>query len=151
MAERWIGGTLTNSSEIKKRVNRLVHLKSERGKGGLEVYTKKERGQLDKEISDLERFFGGIVEMSEAPKVMFVVDSREENIAVLEARKLHIPVISLSSSDCDIRGIEHPIIGNDANRASVKFFVDKVISAYEDGKKNKPVIEEVEKKEVVRV
>ena len=151
VAERWIGCTLTNSSEIRKRVNRMVHLKSEKAKGGLDVYTKKERGQLDKEIVDLERFFGGIVDMVEAPKAFFIVDSREEKIAADEARKAKVPLISLSSSDCDIRGIDYPIVGNDASRASVKFFVDKIINAYEDGKKNKPVVDEAEKKEAPRL
>lgn len=135
VAERWIGGTLTNFDQIKKRTSRLVQLKDEKAKGGLDKYTKKEQNVIGKEMSDLERFFSGIVSMDRLPHALFAIDSNAEETAIVEARKLGIPVISISNSDCDIRNIDYPIVGNDNTQKSVKFFVDKVVDAYLSGTK----------------
>ncbi len=131
---RWIGGTLTNFSEIKKRVNRMETLLSEKEKGELARYTKKERLLIDKEIEKLQEMFLGIVSMKELPKAMFVVDSKKEAIAVEEARKMGIPVIALVSSDCDLDLVDYPIVGNDASLSSVAFFVEKFVDAYKTRK-----------------
>jgi small subunit ribosomal protein S2 len=131
--ERWIGGTLTNFKEIRKRVNRLLDLKEKQATGGLSVYTKKEQGVIGKEIHDLERYFSGIVNMDKLPAAIFVVDAAEEEIAILEARMMKIPVIALTNSDSNIRGIDYPIIANDSARASIKFIADRLATAYREG------------------
>lgn len=131
---RWIGGTLTNFSEIKKRMNRLTDHLEKRAKGEFEAkYTKRERLLIDREIVELQENFGGIVSLKERPKALFVVDPRHDRIAVAEAKTMDIPVIALANSDCDLRGITFPIVGNDAARASIAYFVGEVVAAYREG------------------
>lgn len=133
VAGRWIGGTFTNFPQIRKRVERFEMLTSQREKGELGKYTKKERLLIDREIDTLNRFFGGIVSMKEMPKAVFVVDSKHEMIAVTEAQKVKIPVISISGTDNNIGDVEFPIPGNDASRSSVAFFLDEIVAAYQAG------------------
>lgn len=137
VAERWIGGTLTNFDQIKKRTGRLQQLKDEKAKGGLDKYTKKEQNVLAKEMADLERFFAGILGMERIPAALFVVDSKAEDIAVVEAKKVGIPVISISNSDCDIQAVDFPILANDNTQKSVSYFVGRVVDAYLSGTKSK--------------
>lgn len=135
VAGRWIGGTFTNFPQIRKRIERFEMLSSQKEKGELGKYTKKERLLIDREIDTLNRFFGGIVSMKEMPKALFVVDSKHEKIAVTEAQKVKIPVISLSGSDNNLTEVEFPIPGNDASRTSVGFFLDEIVAAYKAGHK----------------
>ena len=93
VTERWIGGTLTNFPEIKKRIARLEELRSKKEKGELDVYTKKERLLIDEQIEKLGRFFGGLVLVKKMPDALFVIDSKREHIAVTEAKKAGIPVV----------------------------------------------------------
>ena len=134
---RWIGGTLTNSEEISKRVKRLESLQEQKAKGLLAKYTKKERLMIDREIEDLEERFGGIVAMKTKPKALFVIDSKHEDIAVQEALKEKIPVISLSNSDCNIDNIAYPIVVNDSSIKSVKYFINKITELYTSTKVEK--------------
>lgn len=127
---RWIGGTFTNFSEIKKRIARLETLRAERERGDFAKYTKRERIMLDKEIEQLEGNFSGIITMKEMPQAIFVVDAKREHIAVEEAIAQKIPVISLSSTDCDFSKINVVIPGNDASITSINFFMDKVAEAF---------------------
>ena len=131
---RWIGGTLTNFGQIRKRVEKLERLTSEREKGELAKYTKKERLLIDREIANLDRFFSGIIPMKELPKALFVVDPKKEYTAVKEAQDLGIQIIALAGSDCDIGIIEYPIVGNDASKSSIAFFAGEIVKAYEAGK-----------------
>lgn len=134
VAGRWIGGTLTNFSEIKKRIRRLAELLQEREAGTLaRKYTKKERVLIDREIAKLEENFGGLSGLENPPQALVVVDTRAESIAVKEANDLGIPVIGIMNSDCDISKVRYPIIGNDATRASVKFFLGGIVEAYREG------------------
>ncbi len=130
VTNRWVGGTLTNFDEIKKRADKYQRLIDEREKGDLSKYTKKERGKIDKEILKLERKFSGIVSMKTLPAILFVVDSKYENIAVEEAKQKNIPVVALVNSDCDIKKIDYPILANDSVCESVKFFVDEIASVF---------------------
>jgi small subunit ribosomal protein S2 len=147
VAGRWIGGTLTNLTEIKKRVNRLEELRAQREKGELAKYTKKERLLLDREIEHLEDYFGGIVSMVNLPSALFIIDSRKEDTAVREAHRQNIPIIALCGSDCNIQEIDYPIVGNDASRSSIAFFVNEIVSAYREGAEERQVAgrEEAEK------
>ncbi|HJN62891.1 MAG TPA: 30S ribosomal protein S2 [Candidatus Paceibacterota bacterium] len=135
VAGRWIGGTLTNFSEIRKRIQKFLDLQEKKEKGELSKYTKKERLLIDRDIMDLESKFGGLMDMQELPSALFVIDSEQEKIAVTEAQKMGIPVISISSSDCNIKGIDYPIPGNDSSLSSIKFFVSKIADAYKEGQK----------------
>ncbi|MCI0620042.1 30S ribosomal protein S2 [Candidatus Wolfebacteria bacterium] len=133
VAGRWIGGTLTNFDEIRKRVNRLEEIREKKEKGELDKYTKHERLLMDREAADLEDTFGGLVRMKNLPAALFVIDPREERTAVHEAMKLHIPVVALANTDCDISVLDYPIPANDANIRSIAFFVSRIVEAYKRG------------------
>lgn len=140
--ERWIGGSFTNFKSIKKRIERLKFLKEEETTGGLSKYTKKERNVILKELSDLKRYFESIEDMERIPGAMFVIDPKEEEIAVVEASKVNIPVVALANCDCDLSVVKYPVVANDGSKASVKYFVDRIVAAYEKGKKEAPKVEE---------
>lgn len=133
-AGRFVGGTLTNFSEIRRRVDKMERLLSERETGELNRYTKKERLLIDREIDKLKSNFAGIVSMKSLPGAVFVVDSRREHIAVAEAKKLRIPVVALCNSDCDLSEVDYAIPANDSSRASVAHFVEEIASAYREGR-----------------
>lgn len=135
VAGRWIGGTFTNTTEIKKRVAVLVDLTEKKLKGELVKYTKKERLLIDRKIAKLEKMYSGLLDMKGMPAALFVVDSKEEAIAVTEAHQMNIPVISLSNSDCNLKELDFPIPANDSARASIAYFVGKIAEAYKEGVK----------------
>ncbi len=135
VAGRWIGGTITNWNEIKKRLERLADLSGQRERGELSKYTKKERLMIDREIANLEQNFNGIRDMKELPKALFIIDTREEDAATTEARKAGIPTIGLLNSDCNASEVTYPILGNDATVQSIGFFIEEIASAYAEGKK----------------
>ena len=135
VAGRWIGGTLTNFKNIRKRIDRLEKLMGERERGELEKYTKRERLMIDREIDELLGRFGGLVKMTDLPAALFMVDSRHENTAVLEANQLKIPVIGLSSSDCDFSLVQYPIPANDTSVRSITLFTNATADAYAEGKR----------------
>jgi small subunit ribosomal protein S2 len=135
VAGRWIGGTLTNFKNIRKRIERLQKLMSERESGEHGKYTKKERVLIDRDIDKLIMRFGGLVTMADLPGALFIVDTRHEHTAVLEAKQLGIPVIGLSSSDCDFSLVQYPIPGNDTSIKSIKLIVEDIAEAYLEGKK----------------
>lgn len=126
---RYIGGTLTNFKEIRKRVDKLEKLIADRESGALEKFTKLERLMIDREIADLEQKFGGLLSMKKLPVAVFVVDPGFENKGVAEANQLGIPVIAIANNDCDISNITYPIPANDTTRKSIEFFVKEIASA----------------------
>lgn len=135
---RWIGGTITNFSEIKKRINKMKDLSSKREKGEFDKkYTKKEQLMLDREIENLKTNFFGIKSLTEIPSALFVIDIKAEDIAIREAKQKGLPVIGLLNSDSNLTNIDYPIVANDATRASIKFFVDEIVKAYKEGVNNK--------------
>lgn len=134
---RWIGGTLTNWNEIKRRVEMMQSLIEQREKGELAKYTKKERLLIDRDIAKLQKNFGGIAKMVGMPKALFVVDPRYESTALKEARALGIKTVALCGSDNDISLIDYPIPGNDTNRKSIKYFVAKIKETYDQHRTNK--------------
>jgi small subunit ribosomal protein S2 len=131
---RWIGGTLTNFTEIKKRLMKLEDLTKQKEKGELSKYTKKERLMIDREIANLERFFSGISSMKDLPKAVVVIDSKKEIIAVNEAKNMNIPVVSLCGTDCDITNINYPIVANDSAVSSITFFANEIAKGYQKAK-----------------
>ena len=132
VAGRWIGGTFTNFGQIRKRIERFETLTSQKEKGELGKYTKKERLLIDREIAKLDRFFSGLITMKAMPKAMLVVDSDKEEIAVAEARASRIPVIALSGSDCNLSVVDHAIVANDSAMASISYFLERVVEAYKE-------------------
>lgn len=146
VTERWIGGTFTNFKQIKKRVERLKWLREAEETGELGKYKKKERLMFAKERKDLERYFEGIVDMVKLPDAIFIVDVLEEDIAAAEAKQCKIPIITVSNSDCDIRGIDYPVVANDTSLKPIAFFVESITDSYKKGLKSAPAQEE--KKEV---
>ncbi len=132
---RWIGGALTNFAQMRKRVDRYEKLVSDRDKGELAKYTKRERMLIGIEIAKLEKMFLGIVPMKKAPDALFIIDPRYEKNALAEAAHLKLHVIAVANSDCNISDIKYPIIGNDAAKSSIQFFVDEIVKAYREGKK----------------
>jgi len=134
VAGRWIGGTITNFPEIKKRIAKFEDLQKQKEKGELAKYTKKERLLIDREIENLDEMFSGIVSMRELPKALFVIDPKKEFIAVAEAVKAGIPVVALANTDCNIKGLDFPIVANDASVSSIEFFVSEIVKAYKAGK-----------------
>ncbi len=135
VVNRWIGGMLTNWSEIKKRIYRLESLMSEKESGELErKYTKKERVIINREVDKLQLNFGGIKACGKIADMVLVVDPRHDMIAVKEAREMKVPVIGIMSSDCDVTTVTHPIVVNDALQASVSTVLNELITAYQNGK-----------------
>ena len=133
--ERWVGGILTNFHEIKKRITKLLDLREQKEKGGLDKYTKKERLLIDREMEKMTKNFQGVSGITKVPDVMFVIDPKKEHIAVTEALKMNIPVIALLNTDCNLKQVTFPIIGNDASVSSISFFLDKIKKSYESGAK----------------
>lgn len=133
--ERWIGGTISNFSEIKKRIVELEDYRKEQESGELEKYTKKERVVLSKKMERLSRYYSGLVGVRKLPDALFIIDSKAEHIAATEASMSDIPIIALCNSDSDIRKINYPIIGNDATVPSIKFFINIISEAYKKGLK----------------
>lgn len=137
VTNRWIGGMLTNFSEIRKRIERFKALTLERESGELErKYIKKERVVIGREIDKLEFNFGGIQKMDRTPHILLVVDPRHDFIAVQEATDMKIPVIGVMSSDCDISKVAKPVLVNDALTSSVELALAELTNAYLEGRKN---------------
>ncbi len=138
VSERWVGGILTNFSEVKKRITRLEELRKQKENGELEKYTKKEQLLIDEEIVRMEKFFAGLVSLKKMPDAVFVIDPRREHIAVEESKKMGIPVIALGSTDCNMSIVDFPIIANDGAVSSIDFFMNTVKDAYEGSKQTTP-------------
>lgn len=130
---RWIGGTLTNFPEIKKRIAMLEDLTEQKEKGELAKYTKKERLLIDRDIDKLSLFFSGLAPMKALPKFMVVVDPKKEEIAIAEAKKINIPVVALAGSDSNLGKLDHAIPGNDSSMHSIAFVLGEITKAYKRG------------------
>lgn len=135
VGERWVGGALTNFSEIKKRITKLLDLRDQKEKGEFDKYTKKERLLIDKEMEDMTRNFQGLSSLTRTPDAMFVIDPKKEQIAVTEAQQIGIPIIALANTDCNLKKVEFPIIGNDSSVSSINYFMSQIKNAYIRGKK----------------
>jgi small subunit ribosomal protein S2 len=139
--ERWIGGSISNFIEIKKRINELENYRKEDKEGGLEKYTKKERVVMAKKMERLAKYYSGLVGMKKIPDALFIVDAKNEHIAATEARKSDVPVIALINSDSNIKGIDHPIVANDSGIPSIKLFTTAIGNAYKAGVMSVPTLE----------
>ena len=127
--QRWLGGMLTNFKTIRTRVERLKELERMQEDGTFEVLPKKEVIVLKKEMEKLEKNLGGIKEMEQLPGVLFVVDPKKERTAILEAKKLNIPVVGLVDTNCNPEDVDYAIPGNDDAIRAVKLIADVVANA----------------------
>lgn len=132
--QRWLGGTLTNFATIQKRISRLRELEGMRDQGTFDRLPKKEASRLSDELDKLQRFLGGIKDMHRLPDAVFIVDPKKERIAVLEARKLKIPIIAVVDTNCDPEEIDYLVPGNDDAIRAVKLMVSKISDAIIEGR-----------------
>jgi len=147
--QRWLGGMLTNFETIRARVQRLKNLETMQEDGTFDVLPKKEVILLKKEMEKLEKNLGGIKDMEQIPGVIFLVDPKKEHIAVLEAKKLGIPVIGLVDTNCNPEEVDYAIPGNDDAIRAVKLITDVMANAIIEGRQGESfetetVAEEVE-------
>ena len=132
--ERWLGGTLTNFPTIRTRVERLTELERMEEDGTFDILPKKEVALLRKEMDKLNKNLGGIKEMTEIPDVMFIVDPKKEHIAILEAKKLNIPVVGVIDTNCNPNDVDYVIPGNDDAIRAVKLMTDVMANAVIEGR-----------------
>ena len=146
--QRWLGGMLTNFKTIRKRIDRLNKLEEMQEDGTFDVLPKKEVAALKNEMEKLEKNLGGIKEMTRMPGAMFVVDPKNERIAVLEAKKLNIPIVGLVDTNCNPEDVDYPIPGNDDAIRAVKLITDVMANAVIEGKQGESfeteIAEEIE-------
>lgn len=126
---RWLGGMLTNFATIKKSLARLKKIEKMEVDGTFDNLTKKEVASLQKEKSKLEKNLGGIKEMKDLPGILFIIDTRKEEIAIREARSLGIPIIAVVDTNCNPEGIDYPIPGNDDAIRAISLFTGVIANA----------------------
>lgn len=124
--ERWLGGTFTNFETIKKRLEYFKDLEAKKKKGELTKYTKKERAKIDEELRNLEIKFGGIKKLEKLPDAIFVLDMKKDALAVKEAGKKRIKIISIADTNVDPTLADYPIPANDDAISSVKYILEKI-------------------------
>jgi small subunit ribosomal protein S2 len=132
--QRWLGGLLTNFTTIQRSLGRLRDLEAMATDGRHEALPKKEVARLEKEKRKLQKNLDGIRHMSRLPDVLFVVDTRHEQIAVDEARKLKIPVIGIVDTNCDPEQVDFPVPGNDDALRAIRLFASRVADAIVEGR-----------------
>ncbi len=134
VAARWLGGTISNWSEIKKRVDRLAELRDMAAAGTLaKQHTKLELVKIEREKKRLEERLDGITTLTKKPDALLVVDTKHEKHAVKEANDAGIPILAVMSSDCDLREAAYPIVANDTSRETVKFILSELTQAFQRG------------------
>ena len=131
---RWLGGMLTNFATIRRRIARLKQLRTMQEDGTFDLLPKKEVIKLNLEIEKLEKFMGGIKDMTSMPGALFIVDPRKERIAVAEAKKLNIPIVAIVDTNCDPDEIDYVIPGNDDAIRAVKLIAGAMADAVIEGK-----------------
>ena len=126
---RWLGGMLTNFATIKKSIVRLKKIEKMEVDGTFDSLTKKEISLLNKERAKLEKNLGGIKEMKDLPGIVFIIDTKEEAIAVAEAKKCGIPIVAVVDTNCNPDGIDYPIPGNDDAIRAISLFTSVIANA----------------------
>ncbi len=139
VSERWLGGIITNWEQIKGRISKLADMKLKKEKGEFEMYTKKEKLLLDREIDKLEKFFGGLAGLTGKPEILFVVDTQKERVAVREAMNRGLVIVGLSDTNADPDKVDYLIPANDDALRSIKLIVETVGEAIAQGKKLRAV------------
>jgi len=135
--ERWLGGTFTNFDQIKKSTTKLADMKKKMAEGNYKSYTKKERLLLEREIARLERFFGGIADITEVPEVLVVIDTRRELGAIKEAMIAGVDTVAIVDSNCDPTIVDYPVPMNDDATKAIAYVLGLIRDAIIEGKKGK--------------
>jgi small subunit ribosomal protein S2 len=133
IVDRWLGGMLTNWQTMRQRVGYLTELEARRDRGEFAMLPKKEALLLEREIAKLNQRLGGIKDMTELPSMLFVVDTRREEIAVKEANKLGIPIVAIVDTNCDPDPIQYVIPSNDDAIRALKLITDRIADMVEEG------------------
>jgi len=126
VTERWLGGTFTNLKTVQKRIEYFKELEQKKKEGELEKYSKKERADFDKELKDLEMKFGGIKNLNRLPDAVFIIDMKQNEIAVREASKKGVKIIGIVDTNIDPSLADFPIPANDDSISSVQYILDKI-------------------------
>ena len=132
--QRWLGGMLTNFGNIQARIDFLVRLEDRKDKGELELLSKKERSRLEKKLAHLNDQMGGFKEMTSFPGALFITDPLKDKIAVSEANKVGIPVVSIADSNCNPDQIDYPIPANDDAIKAIRLISSKIADAVIEGR-----------------
>jgi len=132
---RWLGGTLTNFETVRKSISRLKDIQRLKEEGKYALVTKKEQAGLDKELNKLLKNLGGIVDMDRVPDAIYVIDPNREDIAVKEAKKLNIPVVSIIDTNCNPAVVDYLIPGNDDAIKSCKLITSYIANAVIEGRR----------------
>ncbi len=146
--QRWLGGMLTNFGTIQGRIQRLKDLETMQEDGTFDRLPKKEVILLKKEMEKLEKNLGGIKEMNELPGVIFLIDPKKERIAILEAKKLGIPVVGLIDTNCNPEEVDYPIPGNDDAIRAVKLIADVMANAVIEGRQGESFEPEMQEEDM---
>lgn len=144
--QRWLGGMLTNWTTIRSRVDRLKDLRAMQKSGLFERLPKKEAAMKRKELDRLEKYLGGIKEMRRLPDILLIVDQRREFNAVMEARRLGIPIVALLDTNCDPEMVDVGVPANDDAIRSIRLVIGRLADAIIEGRSG--VVETVEETEV---
>lgn len=135
--QRWLGGLLTNFDVIRGSVERLIEMEEMKADGRWDLLSKKEKSRQEKVYRKLSKNLGGLKNMLELPGVLFVIDSTKEEIALLEAIKLKIPIVAVVDTNGDPENIDYPIPGNDDAVRAIELFTSKIAEIVMEGKKKK--------------
>jgi small subunit ribosomal protein S2 len=133
IANRWLGGTLTNFKTIQSRIEHLISLETKRDAGEFDILTKKEALKYDEKIAKLNKNLRGVKDMSEMPGALFIIDIGKEEIAVAEAQRIGIPVIALVDTNCNPQLIDYPIPGNDDAIRAINLVSRRISNAIIEG------------------
>jgi small subunit ribosomal protein S2 len=132
--QRWLGGFLTNFQTILGRIRRMEELEQQKASGAFDRLIKKEAIKIDDELTRLQRFFGGVRGMYRLPDMLFIIDPHREEIAVAEARRLEIPIVSLVDTNCNPELIDYPIPSNDDAIRAIRLLAAKIADAIIEGR-----------------
>jgi small subunit ribosomal protein S2 len=133
VSNRWLGGTLTNFATIQARIDHLVRLEDQRERGEFDRLPKKEGLKIEEEVTRLNRYLGGIKEMTKLPGALFVVDPSKERIAIAEALRMDIAIVAMVDTNCNPEEIDYPIPSNDDAIRAIKFMANSVANAALEG------------------
>ena len=145
VTERWLGGILTNFEQIKRSLSKLSEMKAKMAAGEYNKFTKKERLLIEREITRLERFFGGMAGMEKLPDLMVIIDTHKEAGAVKEAKSHGIEVVGIVDSNTDPTLVDYPIPMNDDAARAVEYVLDLIQEALLEGKKEVKKVKPVKK------
>jgi small subunit ribosomal protein S2 len=135
--QRWLGGLLTNFGVIRGSIDKLIEFDEMKEDGRWDLLSKKEQSKLEKNYKKLSKNLGGIKPMTELPAVLFVIDSSKEEIAILEAQKMNIPIVAVVDTNGDPENINYPIPGNDDAVRAIELFTSKITESILEGKKSR--------------